>query len=61
MLPTISPVPVSSHFKQKLDFCSAPFKFSVNKVSRMEAEDFTCKIQFFAGLRLEKQSQKAGE
>ena len=61
MLPTIRPVAVSSHLKQKLNFCGAPFNFSVNKVFWMEAEDFTFKMQFLAGLRLEKQSQKAGE
>ena len=49
MLPSIQPVLVTSHLKQR------PFYFSVNKAFQMEAEDVSFKMQVFAGLQLEKQ------
>ena len=51
MLPSIRPVPVSGHKNR-------PYQFSVNKVFRMEAEDFSFKLQVLAGLQPEKQLQK---
>ena len=56
MFASIRPVLVTGHLKQKLNFCSTgPFYFSVNKAFRMEAEDFSFKMQVLAGLQLEKQ------
>ena len=53
MLSGIRPVPVSGHKNR-------PYhdQFSVNKVFRMEAEDFSFKIQVLVGLQPEKQLQK---
>ena len=51
MLPSIRPLPVSGHQNR-------PYQFLVNKVFRMEAEDFTFKMQVLAGLQPEKQLQK---
>ena len=43
MLPSIRPVPVSGHKNR-------PYQFSVNKVFRMEAEDFSFKMQVFLSI-----------
>ena len=51
MLPSIRPLPVSGHQNR-------PYQFLVNKVFRMEAEEFSFKMQVLAGLRPEKQLQK---
>ena len=55
MFASIRPVLVPGHLKQKLKFLQHPFYFSVNKAFRMEAEDFSFKMQVLAGLQLEKQ------
>ena len=51
MLPSIRPLPVSGHQNR-------PYQFLVNKVFRMEAEEFSFKMQVLASLRPEKQLQK---
>ena len=51
MLPSIRPLPVSGHQ-------NCPYQFLVNKVFRMEAEEFSFKMQVLASLRREKQLQK---
>jgi len=59
MFPSIQPVPVSGHLKQKLNFWGALFQFSVNEVFRMKAEHFSFKKKVMASLQLGKQLQKA--
>ena len=51
MLPSIRPLPVSGHQNR-------PYQFLVKKVFRMEAEEFSFKMQVWADLRPEKQLQK---